>query len=251
MDNILNTLSSLDDKDLIKVIQAAKQELNNRHQSNDDSEFVKKPHYGMLTFSRAHVGNTKDGAGLFGSNIPHRNVISVTLKHASEQRHDGHSAYFEESLIAEAFMSYAQFAEAVTTSTNVPVTLTYTETDGVIKLPEAPDNAELLSEDYKQHIDECTKNVEDVQSRLETLFAKKTLSKNDKDELIGLVATLKRNLGVNTESLVKKHHAHIEKTVAEAKGEIEAFVQNKMNNIAIETLAKSPENTKHITDEGA
>ncbi len=71
------------------------------------------------------------------------------------------------------------------------------------------------------------------------LFAqKKTLTKADKESVISRLKKLGMNLGCNLDFIADKFNEQMDKTVMEAKGEIESFCQNKINSIASATLAE-------------
>lgn len=84
------------------------------------------PAYGMLSFSRRTGGKQS----LFGSSIEHKDVIAMTLRHGEVDRQLNRDWYHGTEVIAEVEMSYAQFAEAITSmniGTGVPVTIRFTE----------------------------------------------------------------------------------------------------------------------------
>ena len=68
------------------------------------------PAYGMLSFSRRSGGKQS----LFGSSIEHKDVIAMTLRHGEVTRNLSSDWYHGTEVIAEVEMSYAQFAEAIT-----------------------------------------------------------------------------------------------------------------------------------------
>ena len=53
-------------------------------------------------------------------------------------------------------------------------------------------------------------------------------------------------ISTNTEFVYKQFNEQMDKTVMEAKGEVEAFCQNKINSIAIAAMVGDKENFKAI-----
>lgn len=49
---------------------------------------------------------------------------------------------------------------------------------------------------------------------------------------------LNMNIGCNMDFIADQFNKQMDETIAEAKGEIEAFMQNKVNSIASEALVK-------------
>jgi hypothetical protein len=61
---------------------------------------------------------------------------------------------------------------------------------------------------------------------------KKTFTKKDKEDILGMLYKLQKEIGCNTEFMYKQFNEQMDKTTLEAKGEIESFMQNKINTIA-------------------
>ena len=72
-------------------------------------------------------------------------------------------------------------------------------------------------------------------------MGKRTLTKADKEELMGLMSSLVMDVGSNTEFLIEQFRKQMDKTITEAKGEVEAFTQNRLHSIALAALRKNPE----------
>lgn len=225
----------------IKSIKAAKP-------SSIAENYDIKPCYGMLSFSRCSSG----GIGLYGSSIPHENYITMTVKRGSVKRDFGENRYCGEDMVLSVDMSYTQFCEAISSmgmGDGVPVTLAYTETDGSIQKPPVPNTRALLDNDLMKHILETRRKVAEAQKKAEEIMSKRTLSKKDKEALINLLRNLENNVGSDTVFLAEQMQRQMDKTVIEAKGEIEAFTQNRLHSIALEAISRNnalllPENSE-------
>lgn len=196
------------------------------------------PAYGMLSFSRRSGSKTP----LFGSSIEHRDTIAMTLTHGDVTRGLNTDWYHGNGIIAEVEMSYSQFAEAITSmnmGSGVPVTVRRTEKDG--KIPECDfiNKKEQFQDELKERLSNATEMSRSLIREVQTLFdEKKTLTKADKSEIINKLTKVAAEINGNVNFTYEMFNEQMDKTVMEAKGEIEAFYQNKVNSIAQEALVE-------------
>ena len=66
----------------------------------------------------------------------------------------------------------------------------------------------------------------------------KTLTKADKENILKKLNMLDSDIGSNIEFIADQFNEQMDKTVMEAKGEIESFCQNKINAIASASLVE-------------
>ena len=196
------------------------------------------PSYGTLAFRRRTGGATP----LFGSSIEHRDTISMTLYHADITR-----GYHEDWIsgnreIAEVEMSYSQFAEAITSmnmGTGVPVTIRFLEKEGKIPPCDFVDKRKQFTQEFSEKRQEISEKSQQVLNEVSELFSqKKALTKAEKDEIIRKLNWLNMNIGTNLDFIANQFNEQMDKTITEAKGEIEAFCQNKINSIASASLVE-------------
>lgn len=201
-------------------------------------ERTKHPSYGTLSFSRVSGGNKT----LFGSSIQHRDTIVLTLRHANIERGLNNDWIFGDKIIAEAEMSYSQFAEAITSmnmGTGVPVTIRLTEKDGRIPECDFVNKKEQFQDELKESLDKATSTSCSLIEEVQRLFAeKKSLNKADKEDIINKLTQIASAINTNVNFTYKMFNEQMDKTVMEAKGEIEAFCQNKLNSIAHAALVE-------------
>lgn len=194
--------------------------------------------YGLLSFSRASSGAA---VPLFGSSIKHRNTIILRISNASLSRELNTDHALAKDMILEAELSQSQFAEAITSlnfGQGVPITLRYTKEKGYIEPCPYKDKRQEFEEDFATCQAESKQYYDEFSSYLTKLLEeKKSIGKNDREEIIKQLSVLKGKLFDNQEFVYRQFNEQMDKTVREAKGEIEAFVQNKMNEIATSSLA--------------
>lgn len=73
---------------------------------------------------------------------------------------------------------------------------------------------------------------------MELFSQKKTLTRVDKDVILNKLHHLNMDIGCNMGFIADQFNEQMDKTVMEAKGEIEAFMQNKVNSIASSALVE-------------
>lgn len=205
----------------------------------NESKKDKHPSYGMLQFNRASGAATN----LFGSSIRHRDTIRMYLREGSVERTLNSDFYMGNEIIAEIEMSYSQFAEAITSmnmGTGVPVTIRWLRGIGKIENCPFTDKKEQFEKEFKSNLDNATKGIDQLINDINAVFnEKKTLTKTDKQTIMSKLIEIQRNINSNNDYTYRQFNEQMDKTVLEAKGEIEAFMQNKLNSIAQATLIEN------------
>ena len=203
--------------------------------------------YGMLSFTHSTISG--DGVNLFGSSIKHNNVIKMSVSSAELTRHNNNDHYFAsnkfEDMFVEIEMSYSQFAEAITShgmGMGVPVTVVR---QGGHRMSHCPfeDKQTLFREESKDFAQEIVDSLRERSAQIKILLAeKRTLSKADRDMIAGVLNSTLQDVEQNMPYVHDMYMEQMDKTTLEAKGEVEAFVQNKMNQIALLSIAEGREN---------
>ena len=198
------------------------------------------PSYGMLSFSRCYGGET----ALFGSSILHSNTIRLTLREGEVDRHLNRDWYHGRKRLFEVEMSYSQFAELISSMNSgdgVPVTLKEVMGESRGKCPFENKRMEFVN-DFTNKIKEVQTVCDDLINNTKKLFdTKKPLNKSEKENILAQLETIKREVNSNIPFIADSFNEQMDKTVMEAKGEVESFVQNKITNIANEAISKNPE----------
>ena len=82
------------------------------------------------------------------------------------------------------------------------------------------------------------KSNELINEVVELFSSKKTLTKADKENILKKLNMLNYDIGSNIGFIADQFNEQMDKTVMEAKGEIESFCQNKINAIASAALVE-------------
>lgn len=196
-------------------------------------EKEKHPSYATLQFSRVTSSGVKP---LFGSSIKHRDTIVMRVRTASLCRHLNEDYIFGDKEIVEVEMSQSQFAEAITSmnqGSGIPVTLTYLQGEGVIEDCQYFDKRMQFENEFSDKNKKQNELASNLIKETQKLFEeKKTFNKADKENVMSMLYKLNQEIGSNTEFMYKQFNEQMDKATLEAKGEIEAFMQNKINTIA-------------------
>lgn len=214
-------------------------EVEKSEDSSLERETYRHPAFGMVGFSRVTGGDNV----LFGSSIKHNDRIQLTIKHGEQDRSLHNDSYYGRGRIVEIEMSYSQFAEcisAMNVGNGVPCTIRFTEKDGHI--PYIEENNSKREQFRNEFSDTIAKAMEQVQNQInyiqESIDTKKTLGVKDRKEIISQLQHVKYNIGCNLDFCVSQFDEQMDKSTMEAKGEIEAFCQNKVNSIAQAALVE-------------
>jgi len=87
-------------------------------------------------------------------------------------------------------------------------------------------------------LSEFSDRLKKGEERLLELLKKQKLSKDDKHEMKMLFTHMRGNIDNNIPFFESMFEEQIDKTIAEAKGEIDSFITNAVTKTGIETLKK-------------
>ena len=202
----------------------------------------------MIGFNRSYGGERY----LFGSSIPHNNVITLTIREGEVDRSLNRDWYLGRRKLIEVAMSESQFAELISSfgqGDGVPCTLR--EVMGERKEDCPFENKRMQFEnEVKEHIEEIHADTEKLIKEVAYLFnEKKTFNKADKEKVTDLLNKINREIKSNTPFIMSQFNEQMDKTVKEAKGEVEAFTQTKMHSLALEALKQDNEWIENIKDQ--
>jgi hypothetical protein len=202
----------------------------------DEREYKKHPSYGTISISR--VNSSADNQ-FFGSSITHNNFIALRIHEASIAHNLNRDWIHAEKVLVEVYMSQSQFAEAITSlnmGDGTPCTIHRLMGKGI-----EPDVFENKRIQFEKDFDHNVRKINERTSTMITeaekrLLDSKPLSKAEKAELLGQLRMIKQDINSNLPFVQKSFNEQMDKTVLEAKGEIEAFVENKIHSAGLEHL---------------
>jgi len=204
------------------------------------------PSYGMFGVHRVSCGG---GVSLFGSSITHKNTIRITIRKGELIRNLHHTRYFGWEELIEVEMSPVQFAEAITgmnIGTGVPCTIKHI---GGKDMPPCPfdDERARFEREFDKDMKDLAKGMDDGIAKAKELLAKKSLNKEDKEAILAILTKAKSRIASDIPFLQSSFNEAIDKTVHEAKGEVEAFITNKVIAFGQEALIKGGAGVQLLT----
>jgi hypothetical protein len=188
-----------------------------------------QPSYGMIGIHRMQCSGS--GMPLFNSTTPSHTVIAITIKSAVRQRHLSNNWLHGREVLAEVYMSPAQFAELITTPNmgdGVACTIRHMNGMGT-NLPFTPDTdqVELFSEEFKANSAAASAALDELAAALGDKPPRKVREALEK---------AKRELEQNAPFVAAQFERHMEHRMAHAKAEFDAFMTHAIHNAGLQAL---------------
>lgn len=185
------------------------------------------PSFGTISFSRAQ-GNA---GALFGSSIKHNHVIILRISHAEKHLSHDNDYVFSRGTIVEACMSPTQFADAMTGSGSggeAPITIQFTEKDGKIPQPTFENKRIEFEKEFQKRANDIYKHMAETVEKAK-----------DKKVPRWLVHDMEVSMGwlkSNIPYLAEQFAEQMDKTITEAKAEVEAYVSDVIRKTGLDAL---------------
>ena len=190
--------------------------------------------YGQISLGRTNGGSRF----LYGSSIKHEHTIRIEVHTSERVRKLNNDWYHKNERIVELEISPTQFSELIMSRDNyggVPCTLLYTKEKGRIHPPIIKGKVEEFEDEFENRMNEISKGVADYEKRCtEILERKGTVKVAEKREILNMFHKLRQELRSNIPFVYQCFNEQMDKTVLEAKGEVEAFVDTKLRSLGID-----------------
>ncbi len=212
-------------------------------------EFDKDEHpsFGMMSISRYSSSHDEE---FFGSSITQNGGIIINIGHGSVSRKYNKDYFFMEDTVLELKMSNTQFAELITNLNNgggLPCTITRLNGKRIEGEPIQNKRKQFVN-DFKESMKTEAERLEILNECISELEDKGRAGKNDIKALRQRFNSAKQQIESNIPFVAKSFNEQMDKTVKEAKGEIEGYLQNKIQHLGIESL-KEQFNVKLIEND--
>lgn len=207
-----------------------------------NTEAKTHPSYGMVGFSRAHVGGgSRHRYRLFGSPLnDHHTIVTLTVKRAEMQTDLDREWYHGTDELIEVEMSAAQFAELLTSMNvgdGVPCTIRHVLMQESPRPPNIETESERVRVDFVSKIAQLRQRVKDVTTRINAELAKSVPEKKRRSWEIDLGLIL-QEVESHWPFVVDQFQNAAERVVSAAKGEIDAFVTHAVHVTGIKELRR-------------
>jgi len=194
--------------------------------------------YGMVGLSRV---TCRPSVNLFGSSIKHGNTIRLRIKTGVVARDLNRDWYRGQKGLIEIELSPTQYAEMITSlniGDGVPCTIRYIGNKSIDNPPETKQR-QMFEEEFRKDVhkikEKCQKDVTEISK---VLLKKGGITVYERKKINDMIVMLMQDVNSNLPFVQRSFNKSIDKTVLEAKGEVEAFVMNKVTSLGIKGLEK-------------
>ncbi len=196
------------------------------------------PSYGTITLSRV---TSSHGMNLFGSSIKHNSCIALRINRAELIRdYNADRAYGNDQII-EIRMSPVQFAEFVMSAgigEGTPCTISWLKDEGMIPPPIGESKREQFVNEFAEDVVKVGKRLDAVMAKLDTMVEQPSVSKAERKELREMVRMARQDIVSNMPFVARQFNEQMDKTVHEAKGEVEAFVSGVIQRSGLDAIKR-------------
>jgi hypothetical protein len=192
--------------------------------------------YGMIGLVRMTGGDKN----LFGSSIKHHSTMCLKVKRCERKRDLNRDWYHGTDVLVEIELSPVQFAEMITAvgvGDGVPCTIRRTENNWGIEDPPETSQRLLFEEEFQSSMDEvastCYGDVKEVDA---LLLKKGTITVKERKAVSNIINRVISNITSHLPFIQYSFNKAMDKTTLEAKGEVEAFITNKIHSLGLEAM---------------
>lgn len=192
--------------------------------------------YGLVGFSRV---TSNPPANFFGSSVRSGHYLVLSIKRAVRRRSLHQYWYGGREELIRLRLSPNQFAELLTTlnvGDGVPCTLERIGGKGMDESPSV-DQRQQYEQEFKGDVQKVMADARTLTAEVREIFdAKPTINKTDRAAIVEKLRMLMQHIESNMPFVQTQFNEAMDKTVAEAKGEVEAFVNHKIHSLGIQAL---------------
>ena len=195
-----------------------------------DNEKTRNEDYmGMISWSKSYNASPRN---LFGTEIKTDNPITLRINKAEETRDLSRNWYHSLGQVVEIEMSPIQWAEFLTSgnTSGTPCTIRYI---GGQRMSE-PKDTEIFN-DYNEEVENHFDKFKDIENIVkDAIDSKKPMGMKDLNSLLCKIHNAISNVDFVKDSFKEDMNV----IVGKAKAEFNAYVENRIHEIGIETIKK-------------
>lgn len=204
---------------------------------SDDEQTFEHESYGMIAVSRVSASRS---IPLFGSSLESNpTMMQLTITHGVRYHARGYDRYFGSKEIIRLWMTPAQYAEMISNPNSgcgVPCTLRHIQGTEMARPPEVPDEGKLVREKFKLETEGLSKKARDGGTKLRALLSSAKISQKLRDEIQRTYEDATSFLRGAAPYFVESFQDAVQKTVVEAKQEIDAFLTHATHAAGVQAL---------------
>lgn len=193
------------------------------------------PSFGQISFSRVQ----STGMNFYGSELEQDHYISMEL-HTSEMERDlTCDRYYNKRFVARLRMTSGQFAEMITSMNRgcgVPCTFEFYDKEKTPELNTQESRKAFIHRKFEDRMKAFALRIKESQNKAKELVKKKTLSKQDVQDLMHHIEYLSTEVSSNIPFFARCFQETMDEVVFEAKTEVENAIQHKINVLGLQEL---------------
>jgi len=203
------------------------------------------PAFAMVGLSRVthtHFGDDSGprGARLFGSDVDHQHFITLRISPAAVDHHLNQDWFHSDGTpFIEVALSNTQFADLLTSfnaGEGVPCTVLHRDGKSY-KMPDVPTKSEQFREDLSEDLKDVLKDLREVEKEiLEAVNGEKAIGKTQQKELLSKLRGFSKLVDDHLPFMAKQFQTYTDRTVNEAKANVEAYVDHTVRTLGLEKL---------------
>lgn len=193
------------------------------------------PAFGMVQVSRI----TGNNFVLHGSSIKGNSAVALRISRGTLNRDLSRDWTFAREELVEVWMTPVQWAEAITNTNCSGVPCTIKHVQGEV-MPEPPflSKREQFQEELRSTTNAARVAAREAIAEGNALLEKPSISKADVKKLLWRLVEIERGVGSSVEFVERQFATQVERTVMEAKAEVDAFVTHTIVRMGLEKLAE-------------
>lgn len=200
-----------------------------------DKAEEKHPSFGVIHFSRSSCMPPRS---LFGSSTKHTHLISFSVQRATQRRDLSNTWIHGGETLIEGEMSPAQFADMITSmnvGSGTPLTLTRVAGKAMERCTAVSDRQKIEHE-FKAEMDGISARLDELVTKAIALQAKASVTKADRQEFVDMADSIRCKVAHSLPFIQGQFNEAMDKTVSEAKSEVESFLSGAIRNAGLESL---------------
>jgi hypothetical protein len=192
------------------------------------------PSFGMINVTRYQGGNPN----FFGSSITHGGGIMIGISAAESVRSLNYDRYHAKGPnLIEIRMTSNQFVEMLTSMNTAGVPCTITRHDGkILRPPNFVNKRQQFESEFTVSCKKVGKNLDDLDEMIGNIVKKGRTTKKDLKKLEKAAQQARMQIESNLPFVMQSWNEQMNKSAAEAKGEVEAYVEGKIREVGLEEL---------------
>lgn len=218
----------------------------------DNKNKILHPSQGQVSISRSSISGT--GVALYGSDNLHNQTITMAFCESSVSRQNVSDHRFGFKRVFEVEMSALQWAEMVSSFGGSGTACTFRgradlEPYAVERYEMPASNTDNLKVDLSDSMGDGLSRLCQVEKDLrEAMNSKGPVSKKALQEIWSNALRAYNDLGPNVDFVQKNLEEEIERKMAEARMEVEAYVSNRVQQLGLDSLAMLAPTSKAVSE---